>query len=90
MWKNVALGALVLLDDLVPKTESRAEKYITDRVPMLSVVDDEFEPVIPKPRKPTRKLRKKHVCEYGRSDLWACFILGFISGGFVLYIITHI
>lgn len=92
MFKTAALAALVLLDDLVPKHESRAEKYITDRVPMLTVVDDTFEPVIPKnPRVgKSRKPRKRHVCEYSRSDIWATFAFGAILGAFVLHVITHI
>jgi hypothetical protein len=92
MFKTAALAALVLLDDLKPKPESRAEKYITDRVPMLSVVADDFEPVIPKnPRVvKSRKPRKRHVCEYGRSDIWATFVFGAILGAFALHVLTHI
>lgn len=91
MFKTAALAALVLLDDLKPKPESRAEKYITDRVPMLSVVADGFVPAhIPKKAPKARKPRKRHVCEYSRSDIWATFTLGVILGAFALHLINHI
>lgn len=91
MFKTAALAALVLLDDLKPKPVPRAEKYITDRVPMLSVVADDFVPAhIPKKAPKVRKPRVKHVCEYTRYDLWATFTLGVTLGAFALYLITHI
>lgn len=105
MFKTAALAALVLLDDLKPKPDSRAEKYITDRVPMLELVPDKCphgvwagercfkceaaapkKPRVAKPRKP----RKRHICEYSRSDLWATFVLGAILGAFALHVLTHI
>jgi hypothetical protein len=79
MFKTAALAALVLLDDLKPKAESRAERYITGRVPMLEVVTDDYVPPvdppkeIKRPRKKPTVRRKRHICEFTHRDLWATF-----------------
>jgi hypothetical protein len=89
MLGTIALTALNLLDDIKPKPESRVERYITDRVPMLEVVPDDAQdwtPPIPKnPRVvKSRKPRKKHVCYWTDRDVWgACtfvFLVGVIVG----------
>jgi hypothetical protein len=90
MLGTIALTALNLLDDIKPKPESRVERYITDRVPMLEVVPDdaqEWTPPVVKERKApvARKPRKKHVCTWTDRDVWGACLAVFAFGLFIGY-----
>lgn len=86
MIQTAAIMALNLLDDIKPRPIPRAEVYISQRVPMLELVQPgKVTPVKATAKKPAR--RKKHVCEYGRSDIWATFALGLGLGSFLMYLV---
>lgn len=84
MLKTAALAALVVLDDLLPKPVPRAETYVSKRVPMLTVVDDEPPMKLKKSATRPRKPRKRHVCYWADDQVWGVFILGFIFGAIVV------
>lgn len=90
MLGTIALTALNLLDDIKPKPESRVERYITDRVPMLEVVPEDTQdwtpPVVKERKAPVaRKPRKKHVCTWTDRDVWGACAAVFIFGLFIGY-----
>lgn len=90
MFTTAALFGLNLLDTIKPKGEVRVEKYITDRVPMLELVQPTTLPTIQRKPKARPAPRRKHVCEYTRENIWGAFVFGLILGAFTLWCATHI